>query len=58
VIPVGPLRVRVRLPSGVRARGVRLLTADTTPRVERDRDTMTVTVPSVDVHEVVAIDLA
>jgi hypothetical protein len=58
VIPVGPLRVRVRLTSGVRARGVRLLTADATPRVERDGDTMTVTVPSVDVHEVVAIDLA
>jgi hypothetical protein len=57
IIPIGPLRVHIRLPAGTRARQVRLLTADATPRVENDGGVLTVTVPSVGVHEVVAIDL-
>ncbi len=57
VYPVGPLRVRVRLPPGARARRVRLLTAGTTPRTELVPDAVVVTVPSVAIHEVVAIDL-
>jgi len=57
IIPVGPLTVRIRLPEGARARKVQLLTAGTTPRVETATGTITVTVPSVDVHEVVALDL-
>ena len=57
VFPIGPLKVRVRLPAGARARRVRLLTADTSLQVDQ-RDTINVTVPSVDVHEVIAIDLA
>ena len=57
VFPIGPLNVRVRLPAGARARRVRLLTADTSLQVDQ-RDTINVTVPSVDVHEVIAIDLA
>ena len=57
VIPIGPLTVRIRLPEGARARKVQLLTAGATPRTETAARTITVTVPSVDVHEVVAIDL-
>ena len=57
VFPIGPLNVRVRLPAGARARRVRLLTADTSLQVDQ-RDTINVTVPSVAVHEVIAIDLA
>jgi hypothetical protein len=57
VIPIGPLRVRARLPAGARARQVRLLTADVTPGIEEERGIVTVTVPTIDVHEVVAIDL-
>ena len=56
-IPIGPQRVRVRLPAQARARRVRLLTAGTSPHVEQSGDLLTLTVPSVDVHEVVAIDL-
>jgi hypothetical protein len=56
-IPVGPQRVRVRLPAQTRARRVHLLTAGTSPRVEASGNVLTVIVPSVDVHEVVAIDL-
>jgi hypothetical protein len=57
VIPVGPERVAVRLPAGTRAKKVQLLTAGTAPRVDESGGVLTVTVPSVDVHEVVAIDL-
>ena len=56
VLPIGPQRARIRLPAGTRATKVQLLTAGTTPRVETATGTLTVTVPSVDVHEVIAID--
>ena len=55
-IPVGPQRVRVRLPAETRVTRVQLLTAGTSPPVDRSGSVLTVTVPSVDVHEVVAID--
>jgi hypothetical protein len=57
VIPVGPERVVIRLPDGTRAKKVQLLTAETSPRVEEAGGALTVTVPSVGVHEVIAIDL-
>jgi hypothetical protein len=57
IIPVGPERVRIRLSPGTRPRRVQLLTARATPRVDDDNGTLVVTVPSIDVHEVVAIDL-
>ena len=57
VIPVGPLRVRIRMPAGTRAKSVRLLTAGTPARVQEAGGVVTVGVPSIDVHEVVAIDL-
>lgn len=56
VIPIGPQRVRITLPAATRARKVQLLTAGTTPRVEESNGILTLTVASVDVHEVVAID--
>ncbi len=57
VIPIGPQRARIRLPAGTRAKKVQLLTAGTTPRVDQTGANLTVTVPSIDVHEVIAIDL-
>jgi len=56
VIPVGAQRVRITLPEGVQARKVQLLTAGTAPRTETSNRTLTLTVPSVDVHEVIAVD--
>jgi hypothetical protein len=56
VIPVGPERVGIRLPAGTRARKVQLLTAGTSPRVEETGGILTVTVPTVDIHEVIAVD--
>jgi hypothetical protein len=57
VIPIGPQQVRIHLPAGTQARAVRLLTADATPRVQQAGGTITLTVPSIDVHEVIALDL-
>jgi len=57
-LPVGPQRVRVRLPQGARAKQVQLLTAGSQPAAIDDRaGEVHVTVPSIDVHEVIAIDL-
>ncbi len=58
VIPVGPQQVSVRLPEGTRPKKVQLLTAGKTiADVKLTGQMVTLTVPSVDVHEVVAIDL-
>jgi hypothetical protein len=56
-IPVGPLRVRVRLPDGTTATRVQLLTAGGNAGAQVTKNLVTLTVPSVEVHEVVAIDL-
>jgi hypothetical protein len=56
-IPVGPERVSIRLPQGQRAKSVRLLTAGTSPRSDDAGGVLTVTVPTVTDHEVIAIDL-
>jgi hypothetical protein len=56
-IPVGPLRVRVRLPPDARPDRVQLLTAATTVQAQVSGGALTMTVPSVETHEVIAIDL-
>jgi hypothetical protein len=56
-IPVGPLHARIRLPAGSRPSKVQLLTSGTVPRTSQVNGVLSVTVPSVDVHEVIAIDL-
>ena len=56
LIPVGPQKVRVRLPDGLKLRRVRLLAAEKTPRVERAGPHLTFTIPSILDHEIVAID--
>jgi hypothetical protein len=56
-IPVGPLTARVRIPPGATAGKVQLLTAGTTVAAVQAGGVLTVPIPSVDVHEVIAIDL-
>ena len=56
-IPIGPLQARIRIPGAARARKVQLLTAGVVPRTSQAAGVLTVTVPSVDVHEVIAVDL-
>jgi hypothetical protein len=57
VIPIGPQRVRVRVPDGTVVHKVQLLVAGGSPTVRSDGGWLEVTVPSVGEHEVVAIDL-
>ncbi|HWV99561.1 MAG TPA: beta-galactosidase trimerization domain-containing protein [Candidatus Acidoferrum sp.] len=57
LLPVGAQKVRVRLPDGAKAKQVRLLAASTNPRIQRDGQSLSLTVPSIVDHEVVAIDL-
>jgi hypothetical protein len=55
-IPVGPLTVRLPL-GGKTARAVKLLVAGGAPRADERAGVLTVTVPLVKDHEVVAVDL-
>ena len=57
IMPIGPLTVRVRVPGGLSASKVKLLTAGSSTPAQASGGIVTVKVPSVDVHEVVAIDL-
>ncbi len=57
LIPVATQRIRVRLPDGTRPRKVRLLAADRTARAQRDGAYLSVAVPEILDHEVLAIDL-
>jgi hypothetical protein len=56
-IPVGPLTARIRLPAGSRPAKVQLLTAGATVTAQPENGMLRVVIPSVDVHEVIAIDL-
>jgi hypothetical protein len=56
-IPVGAQEVKVQLPHGRKARKVQLLVAGTSPQVREAAGVLTLTVPSIGTHEVVAIDL-
>jgi hypothetical protein len=56
-IPVGEQIVKVRLPEGAHARKIHLLVAGQTARVQHRGADITITVPSVLDHEVVAIDI-
>jgi len=58
LIPIGAQRVRITLPDGARATRVSLLTAGAEARATREGRTITVDVPSILDHEVVAVDLA
>lgn len=58
VIPITSQEVRVRLPRGKKARKVQLLVAGGSPQVREAAGSLTLTVPSIAVNEVVAIDLA
>jgi len=56
-IPLGEQRVRVRLAQGMRPKQVHLLAAGKTIRASRDGDFLSLTVPSILDHEIVAVDL-
>jgi hypothetical protein len=55
--PVGEQKIEVRLPEGSQAKTVHLLVADKSPAVQRNGQELTIIVPSILDHEVVAIDI-
>ena len=55
--PTPPIHVAVRLPEGARARKVQLLAKGQAVRTEQSGRVVSVTIPSIVDHEVVAIDL-
>jgi hypothetical protein len=57
IFPVGPQRVRVKLPGGAKARGVRFLVSETEAQWRQDAGWIETTTPAISLHEVVAIDL-
>jgi hypothetical protein len=57
LIPVDTQEVRIRIPQDAKAERVRLLVADKTPEHKIAEGVVTLTVPSVLDHEVIAVDL-
>ena len=58
IIPVGEQRLQLRLPPGTKPKRVHLLTAGRDLPYQISNDTLTATIPSVALHEVLAVDLA
>jgi hypothetical protein len=57
LIPISAQKVRIRLPEGRKAKKVHFLVSSAAPRVQESGGTITVTVPSILDHEVIAVDL-
>ena len=57
ILPVGPQKVRVRLPDGVKARDVKFLVSETKAQWRQSGAWIETTTPPIELHEVVAIDL-
>jgi hypothetical protein len=55
--PVGQQKIKICLPEGSQAKAVHLLVADKSPAVQRNGQELTIIVPSILDHEVVAIDI-
>jgi hypothetical protein len=58
VIPISSQQVRIRLPQGKRITSARLLVAGTETHYRKEGDMILIEVPSIGVHEVIALDLA
>jgi hypothetical protein len=58
LVPAGPFTITLQLPAAATVRDVRLLEADQAVSARRDGTRLTVTVPRVVIHEIVAVELA
>lgn len=56
-LPIPPQQVRIKVPNGRKARAVRLLVSEVNPRWRQTGDWIETTTPSIQLHEVIAIDL-
>ena len=57
ILPIGPQKVRVKLPEGAKARGVRFLVSEAKAQWKQSGGWIETTTPAIALHEVVAIDL-
>ena len=58
ILPMGPYSVSLDLPPGRAAKAVRLLEADVPATTRMEAGRLVVDVPRIEVHEVIAVDLA
>jgi len=56
-VPIGAQTINIRMPEGASAKNIHLLVGKENPQVQNHGANITVTVPSIRDHEVVAIDL-
>jgi hypothetical protein len=57
ILPIGPQKVRVKLPDGAQARSVRFLVSDAKAQWRQSGAWIETTTPPISLHEVVAIDI-
>lgn len=57
VLPVPPQKVRIRLPGGTKARGIRFLVSEAKPQWRQTGEWVETTTPPIGLHEVVAVDI-
>jgi len=57
ILPIGPQKVRVKLPDGVTARSVRFLVGEAKAQWRQNGAWIETTTPPIGLHEVVAIDM-
>jgi hypothetical protein len=58
IMPAGPYTVSLEIPAGATVGAVKLLESGAVPKTSRDGNRLVVEVPSIALHEVVAVDLA
>jgi len=58
IIPAPPQRIRIRVPDGRRVRKAHFLVSGKTPDYSESGGVVSLTLPSIDLHEVIALDLA
>ncbi len=57
ILPIGPQKVRVKLPDGAKARSVRFLVGEAKAQWRQSGAWIETTTPPIALHEVVAIDI-
>jgi len=58
ILPMGPYTVSLEVPAGRSVKAVRLLAGDVPATTRQEGGRLVVEVPRLEVHEVIAIDLA
>jgi hypothetical protein len=58
ILPAPAQKVRIRVPKGKRIKGVKFLVSARTPAVREAAGVLSVDLPSIDLHEVIAVDFA